>query len=151
MTTESQRYNFFIRNGGNAIPKHAGPEAEGSNPTTGLTLLWARNPFRWYFNHCQIARKEAGQILFNRRKADVKKGNLFKHKIREIFCQDGRRHIQIRIVIIFNYALQLLRLIVRSWLYVRTFATRRRHACHHARAPSGGRWNCGREMSRNFA
>jgi len=45
MTTESQRYNSFIRNGGNAIPKHAGPEAEGSIPTTGLTLLWARNPF----------------------------------------------------------------------------------------------------------
>ena len=39
-------YNCFTRNGGNAIPKHAGPEAKGSNPTTGLTLLWARNPFR---------------------------------------------------------------------------------------------------------
>jgi len=37
MTTESQWYNCFTRNGGNAIPKHAGPEAEGSNPTTGLT------------------------------------------------------------------------------------------------------------------
>jgi len=24
-------------------------------------------------------------------------------------------------------------------------------ACQHARAPSGGRWNCGREMSGNFA
>jgi len=23
-----------------SIPKHAGPEAKGSNPTTGLTLLW---------------------------------------------------------------------------------------------------------------
>ena len=44
-----------------------------------------------------------------------------------------------------------LRLIVRSWLDVPTFATRRLHACHHARAPSGGRWNCGREMSGNFA
>ena len=32
-----------------------------------------------------------------------------------------------------------LRLIVRSWLDVPTFATRRLHACHHARAPSGGR------------
>jgi hypothetical protein len=40
-----------------------------------------------------------------------------------------------------------LRLIVRSWLDVPTFATRRLHA----RAPSGGRWNCGREMSGNFA
>jgi len=44
MTTKSQQYNCFIRNGGNAIPKHAGPEAEGSNPTTGLTLLWALQP-----------------------------------------------------------------------------------------------------------
>ena len=36
-----------------------------------------------------------------------------------------------------------LRLIVRSWLDVPTFATRRLHACHHARAPSGGRRKCG--------
>jgi len=50
-----------------------------------------------------------------------------------------------------TYALQLSRLIVRSGLDFSTFATRRLHACHHARAPSGGRWNCGREMSRNFA
>jgi hypothetical protein len=35
--------------------------------------------------------------------------------------------------------LQLSRLIVRSGLQVPTFATRRLHACHHARAPSGGR------------
>jgi len=46
MTAESQQYNCFIRNGGNAIPKHAGPEAKGNNLTTGLTLPWARNPFR---------------------------------------------------------------------------------------------------------
>jgi hypothetical protein len=39
---------------------------------------------------------------------------------------------------------------VRSELDVPTFATRRLHACHHARAPSGGRWNCGREMSGIF-
>jgi len=44
-----------------------------------------------------------------------------------------------------------LRLIVRSWSDVPTFATRRLHACHHATAPSGGRWNCGREISGNFA
>jgi len=49
-----------------------------------------------------------------------------------------------------SYALQPSRLIVRSGLDVPTFATRRLHACHHARAPSGGRWNCGREMSREF-
>ena len=45
----------------------------------------------------------------------------------------------------------LSRLIVRSGLDVPTYATRHLHACHHARAPSGGRWNCGREMSGNFA
>jgi len=44
----------------------------------------------------------------------------------------------------------LLRFIVRSALDVPTFATRRLHVCHHARAPSGGRWNCGREMSSKF-
>ena len=43
-----------------------------------------------------------------------------------------------------------LRLIVRSELDVPTFATRCLHACHQARAPSGGRWNCGREMFREF-
>jgi hypothetical protein len=42
----------------------------------------------------------------------------------------------------------VLRLIVRSWLDVPTFATRRLHACHHATTPSGGRWNCGRENVR---
>jgi len=54
----------LIRNGGNAIPKHAGPKAKGSNPTTGLTLLWARNPSRGNFNHWQVSRKEAGHISF---------------------------------------------------------------------------------------
>jgi len=32
MTIESQRYNCCTRNGGNSIPKHAGPEAEVSKP-----------------------------------------------------------------------------------------------------------------------
>ena len=36
-----------------------------------------------------------------------------------------------------NYAPQPLRLIVRSWLDVPSFATRRLQACHHARALSG--------------
>jgi hypothetical protein len=40
----------------------------------------------------------------------------------------------------------LLRLIVRSGLDVPTFVTRRLYA----RVPSGGRWNCGREMSGKF-
>jgi len=37
------------------VPKQAGPEAEGSNPTTGLTLLWARNPFGGNFKHWQAS------------------------------------------------------------------------------------------------
>jgi hypothetical protein len=55
------------------------------------------------------------------------------------------------IFIIFNYTLRPLRLIVRSGLDVPTFATRRLHVCHDTRAPSGERWDCGREMSGNFA
>jgi hypothetical protein len=59
--------------------------------------------------------------------------------------------IIIIIINIFNYALQPLRLIVRSGLDVPTFTTGHLQVCHHTRAPSGGRWNCGREMSGNFA
>ena len=44
----------------------------------------------------------------------------------------------------------LLRLIVRSGLDVPTFATGCLHACHHARAPGSGRWNCGQETSSKF-
>jgi len=43
--------------------ENAGSEAETSNPTTELTLLWARNSFRGNFNHWKISRKEAGQIM----------------------------------------------------------------------------------------
>ena len=48
------------------------------------------------------------------------------------------------------YALQPSRLIVRSELDVPTFATRRLHACHHARAPSGGRWELWARNVREF-
>jgi len=60
--------------------------------------------------------------------------------------------IKLRYVILFKQLrTTALRLIVQSWLDVPTFATRRLHACHHARAPGGGRWNYGREISGNFA
>ena len=39
---------------------------------------------------------------------------------------------------------------MRSGLDIPTFATRRLHACHHARALSGGRWNFGQEISGKF-
>jgi hypothetical protein len=44
-----------------------------------------------------------------------------------------------------------LTIIVQSWLDVPTFTTRRLQAWHHTRAPSGGRWKSGPEMSGNFA
>jgi len=59
--------------------------------------------------------------------------------------------VAIRLLLIFStYALQPSRLIVRSGLDVPTFANRRLHACHHTTARSGGRWDCGREMSGKF-
>jgi len=61
------------------------------------------------------------------------------------------RHSLSLLLLFSTYALQPSRLIVRSGLDIPTFAIRRLHACYHARPPSGGRWNCGREMSGNFA
>ena len=78
MTTESQRYDCFTRNGGNAIPKHAGSEAKGSNPTTGLILLWARNPFRGNFNHWKVSRKKAGQFFSLNWRINKLQGNAFR-------------------------------------------------------------------------
>ena len=63
MMTTTQRYNCFVRYGGNAIPKHPYPEAKGSNTTTGLSLRWDRNPFRWNSNHWHDSQEEAGRIL----------------------------------------------------------------------------------------
>ena len=84
MTTESLRYNCFNRNGRNAIPKQAGPEAKGSNPTTGLTLFRAHNPFRGNFNHWQVPQKDTGQILFKWRHGYEKKNSIGKVRIRAI-------------------------------------------------------------------
>jgi len=78
MTTESQRYNCFTRNEGNAIPKHAGPEAKGSNPTTGLTLLWARNPFREILTTGKSHGKKPDRFFLND-DTDVKKVLRFKY------------------------------------------------------------------------
>ena len=61
------------------------------------------------------------------------------------------RALTMKVMLCFFITHCSLRLIVRSELDVPTFATRRLHACHHARAPFGGRWNCGREMFGNFA
>jgi hypothetical protein len=56
-----------------AIPKHAGSEAEGSNPAIEL---WARNPFRGNFKHWQVSQKEAGRFSLNDN-MDVKKVSRF--------------------------------------------------------------------------
>jgi hypothetical protein len=44
-----------------------------------------------------------------------------------------------------TYSQQPSRLIVRFGLDIPTFTTRHLHACHHLRAPSSGRWNCGQK------
>jgi len=72
MTIKLQRYNCFIRNGRNAIPKHACPEAIGSSPTAGLTLLWACNPFRANVNYWQVSQEEARWIIPVRRLRNAK-------------------------------------------------------------------------------
>jgi hypothetical protein len=72
MTAESKPYSYFTRNGGNAITKHTNSAAKGSNPTAGLTQLWAGNPFRENFNHWKVSQKEAGQNLIKRRHGCVK-------------------------------------------------------------------------------
>jgi len=54
-------------------------------------------------------------------------------------------------LIVYNLRTEAFKAYCAIWVRLPTFATRRLHACHHARAPSGGKWNCGREMSENFA
>jgi hypothetical protein len=71
MTTESQRYNCFIRNGGNAIPQHACPEAKGSSPTAELALLWDPNQLRGNSNNWQVSQEEDGRIILKRRHGNV--------------------------------------------------------------------------------
>ena len=71
-----------------------------------------------------------------------------KHRTMKMYVGEEVYLLAVVLVLLFStYTLQPSRLIVRSGLDVPTFATRRLHA----RAPSGGRWNCGREMSGNFA
>jgi len=43
-------------------PLLTGPKAKGSNSTTGLTLLWARNPSRGNFNHWQVSRNKNSNV-----------------------------------------------------------------------------------------
>jgi hypothetical protein len=64
---ENQNIHFIFNNC-SSVPKHAGPEAKGSSPTAGRTLLWDRNPFRGNLNHWQVSWNEAGQILCERRR-----------------------------------------------------------------------------------
>jgi hypothetical protein len=43
--------------------KRACPDSEGNSPTAGLTLLWARNPFRENSKYCQISQLEAARTM----------------------------------------------------------------------------------------
>jgi len=80
-----------------------------------------------------------GQRTFSRRFTSA-----FSHLL------GGHISRQLLLLLFSTCTLQPSRLIMQSGLDVPTFASRRLHACHHARAPSGGRWNCGREMSGKF-
>jgi hypothetical protein len=94
-----------------------------------------------YFRKCVFGTEDGGTCVETRRPVTIT-------------CYSVSVNVVVRqyyLLLFLTYALQSLRFIVRSWLDVPTFATRRLHACHHARAPSGGTWNCGREMSGNFA
>jgi len=51
-------------------PKHAGPEAKGSNPTTGINLIWDRNPIRGHSNYWQFSLEEAERIIPKRQKTE---------------------------------------------------------------------------------
>jgi len=70
--TEVQWYSSCIMNEGNAIQKHACPEAKGSNPTTGLNLLWACSPFRGNSNYWQVSREGSGRVIPKRRLGNEK-------------------------------------------------------------------------------
>jgi hypothetical protein len=48
--------------------QNAFAEAKGSNPTTGLTLLWARNPFRGHQSLASLTRKSRTDLQNTTRK-----------------------------------------------------------------------------------
>ena len=77
-TTESQRHNSFTRDWGNANPKHVGPGAKVSNPTAGLTLLWARNPSREILTTGKSHGKKLDRFSLNDN-MDVEKVSRFKY------------------------------------------------------------------------
>jgi hypothetical protein len=61
-----------------------------------------------------------------------------KHCTMKMYVGEEVYLLAIVLLLLFStYTLQPSRLIVRSGLDVPTFATRRLHASHHARAPSG--------------
>jgi hypothetical protein len=88
--------------------------AKGSNPTTGLTLLWARNPFRGNFNHWQVSGKEAGQknvfFLFICMQMLISKFKqihniLYEHIFKNILC---RTHPRYNVLMLCQKNVQLL-------------------------------------------
>jgi hypothetical protein len=61
MKIEPRLYNRFIKNGGNATPKHACADTKVIHPTTGLALLWACKPFTGNFIYWQVSQEESEQ------------------------------------------------------------------------------------------
>jgi len=54
-----------------------------------------------------------------------------------------RDHTQTTIII-FNLRTAAFKIYCAIWVRSSNFRHQALYACHHARAPSGGRWNCGR-------
>jgi hypothetical protein len=70
---------------------------------------------------------------------------------RILYKSNERVHVyELLLLFFFQLRTAAFKAYCASWVRLPTFATRRLHACHHARAPNGGRWKCGREMSGKF-
>jgi len=67
---------------------HSSPEAKGSNPTTGLSLLWARNPFRGNFNHWQFKPSKCVKQLGNSNHWQVKPSKCVKQLLASFLQSD---------------------------------------------------------------
>jgi len=63
VTTKSQRCDCFIRNAGNAIPKHACSEAKVSNPAMGRAQLWTCSPLRGNTEYWHVSKEVSGRII----------------------------------------------------------------------------------------
>ena len=82
------------------LGEEACPAATVSNPTAGLTLRGARNPFRGNSNYWQISQDEAGRIIPKRRLGNEKKVLRFKYAIWNVRGPGEKEEDNIKIPVI---------------------------------------------------